>query len=178
MQGINLPARCVLFSQGWEKFDGKERRLLTTAEYTQMSGRAGRRGIDQQGICITLTSSSSNSSSSSILSHNDEDIQKVLGGGHHLVLSRFALSWTMILNVGRLQSGTLDMQDLISSSDDIHNSYFTAFIPPHTRTSHLTPIPVLACSGVSSNGSSTKPNLGWSISCRGWKRSYRELSVR
>lgn len=36
------------------KFDGKQSRMLTAGEYTQMSGRAGRRGKDDRGICLIM----------------------------------------------------------------------------------------------------------------------------
>ncbi|CAF4783272.1 unnamed protein product, partial [Rotaria socialis] len=40
--GLNMPARTVLFTTA-RKFDGKELRWITSGEYIQMSGRAGRR---------------------------------------------------------------------------------------------------------------------------------------
>lgn len=46
--GLNMPTRTVVFSDV-RKFDGTERRLLHAGEYTQMSGRAGRRGKDKKG---------------------------------------------------------------------------------------------------------------------------------
>src|ERR1044071_3072379 len=39
-----------------EKHDGKTNRSLRTGEYTQMAGRAGRRGLDDKGIVIMLPS--------------------------------------------------------------------------------------------------------------------------
>lgn len=51
--GVNLPARTVLFDS-IEKYTGKEKRILQAAEYTQMAGRAGRRGLDQQGTVIII----------------------------------------------------------------------------------------------------------------------------
>ena len=51
--GINMPAKTVVFTQ-IEKFDGEERRYLGGGEYIQMSGRAGRRGIDDMGISIVI----------------------------------------------------------------------------------------------------------------------------
>ena len=39
-----MPARTVVFSS-CKKFDGKDTRYITSGEYIQMSGRAGRRGI-------------------------------------------------------------------------------------------------------------------------------------
>lgn len=49
--GINMPTKTVVFTS-LKKHDGKELRLLNSSEYTQMSGRAGRRGIDEKGNVI------------------------------------------------------------------------------------------------------------------------------
>lgn len=46
--GINMPARSVIFD-GLEKFYGTGFKHLTTRDFYQMAGRAGRRGIDSQG---------------------------------------------------------------------------------------------------------------------------------
>ena len=46
--GLNMPARTVLFTS-CRKWDGKETRWITSGEYIQMSGRAGRRGLDDKG---------------------------------------------------------------------------------------------------------------------------------
>ena len=51
--GLNLPARCVIFSQ-LSKFDGRSTRYLQASEYIQMAGRAGRRGVDTKGIVIMM----------------------------------------------------------------------------------------------------------------------------
>ena len=51
--GVNFPAKTVIF-QGIKKFDGTNLRFLTSGEYVQMSGRAGRRGLDQRGIVIMM----------------------------------------------------------------------------------------------------------------------------
>ncbi|MBX3468678.1 MAG: DEAD/DEAH box helicase, partial [Planctomycetes bacterium] len=52
--GVNMPARSVAF-EGLKKFDGRERVPLKTREFQQMAGRAGRRGIDEQGtIYVTF----------------------------------------------------------------------------------------------------------------------------
>jgi antiviral helicase SKI2 len=44
--GVNAPARTVAF-HGLRKHDGKSFRQLLPGEYTQMAGRAGRRGLDK-----------------------------------------------------------------------------------------------------------------------------------
>lgn len=51
--GLNMPAKTVVFTNV-RKFDGDRFRWLSSGEYIQMSGRAGRRGIDQRGICILM----------------------------------------------------------------------------------------------------------------------------
>ncbi len=51
--GINLPAKRVVFPS-LRKYIKGEARLLTPAEYHQMSGRAGRPQFDTEGIAITL----------------------------------------------------------------------------------------------------------------------------
>lgn len=54
--GLNMPTKTVVFN-GIKKFDGKEMRYLLSSEYTQMSGRAGRRGLDDRGKVIAFFSS-------------------------------------------------------------------------------------------------------------------------
>ena len=51
--GLNMPARTVVFTNV-KKFDGKQTRYLRPGEYIQMSGRAGRRGKDDQGTVILM----------------------------------------------------------------------------------------------------------------------------
>lgn len=51
--GVNMPTRTVIFTQ-LTKFDGNGRRLLRSDEYTQMGGRAGRRGKDKFGNVIII----------------------------------------------------------------------------------------------------------------------------
>ncbi len=51
--GINMPARTVVIER-LSKFTGEKHELLTPADYTQLTGRAGRRGMDAVGYGITL----------------------------------------------------------------------------------------------------------------------------
>ena len=51
--GINMPARSVVLEQ-LEKWNGTAHAALTPGEYTQLTGRAGRRGIDIEGHAIVL----------------------------------------------------------------------------------------------------------------------------
>ena len=49
--GINMPARTVVLEK-LEKFNGEARVPITPGEYTQITGRAGRRGIDVEGHSV------------------------------------------------------------------------------------------------------------------------------
>lgn len=51
--GINMPARCVVIEK-LEKFNGVDHVTLTPGEYTQLTGRAGRRGIDTIGHAVIV----------------------------------------------------------------------------------------------------------------------------
>jgi ATP-dependent RNA helicase HelY len=53
--GINMPARTVVIEK-LSKFTGDHHEMLTAGEYTQLTGRAGRRGIDDEGHAVVLWS--------------------------------------------------------------------------------------------------------------------------
>jgi ATP-dependent RNA helicase HelY len=53
--GINMPARSVVIER-LSKFTGERHELLTPIDYTQLTGRAGRRGMDDLGFGVTLFS--------------------------------------------------------------------------------------------------------------------------
>ncbi len=51
--GINMPARSVVIER-LTKFTGERHEFLTPGQYTQLTGRAGRRGIDDRGTAVVL----------------------------------------------------------------------------------------------------------------------------
>ncbi|HSM02859.1 MAG TPA: DEAD/DEAH box helicase [Acidimicrobiia bacterium] len=53
--GINMPARTVVL-ENLSKFTGETHELLQPGDYTQLTGRAGRRGIDEAGTAVVLHS--------------------------------------------------------------------------------------------------------------------------
>ena len=53
--GVNMPARTVVIEK-LTKFTGDHHEMLTAGEYTQLTGRAGRRGIDEEGHAVVLWS--------------------------------------------------------------------------------------------------------------------------
>ena len=51
--GVNFPARTVVFFNS-DRFNGVEFKPLTPTEFHQMTGRAGRRGMDKIGFCVAV----------------------------------------------------------------------------------------------------------------------------
>merc|ERR1719193_1095987 len=90
--GLNMPARTVVFTSA-RKFDGKDYRWISGGEYIQMSGRAGRRGIDERGIVIMIVDEKL-----------EPEVGKSLLKGHSDPLnSAFRLTYNMVLNLLRLE---------------------------------------------------------------------------
>jgi len=88
--GINMPTKTVLFTDV-NKFDGSGPRLLYSHEYTQMAGRAGRRGIDTVGHVIHLTN---------LFRNTDQVAMKTMMKGKPQTLtSKFKISYNLILNL-------------------------------------------------------------------------------
>jgi ATP-dependent RNA helicase HelY len=53
--GVNMPARAVVIER-FSKFGGAGRATLTSGEYAQLTGRAGRRGLDDEGHAVIVFS--------------------------------------------------------------------------------------------------------------------------
>ena len=104
--GLNLPTRTVVFS-GFRKHDGRAFRDLLPGEYTQMAGRAGRRGIDPVGSVIIVNSNSEEAPPAAILK------QMILGDPTKL-RSQFRLTYNMILNLLRVEA--LKIEEMIKRS--------------------------------------------------------------
>lgn len=104
--GLNLPTRTVVFS-GFRKHDGRAFRDLLPGEYTQMAGRAGRRGIDPVGSVIIVNSNSDEAPPAATLKH------MILGDPTKL-RSQFRLTYNMILNLLRVEA--LKIEEMIKRS--------------------------------------------------------------
>ncbi|KAI9264753.1 NUC185 domain-containing protein [Sporodiniella umbellata] len=103
--GVNMPARCVVFS-GIRKHDGRNFRYLLPGEYTQMSGRAGRRGLDNTGVVI-IAAGGEEPPEASVLS-------TMLLGKPTKLESQFRLTYNMILNLLRVEA--LKVEEMIKRS--------------------------------------------------------------
>ncbi len=90
--GLNMPARTVVFTM-CRKFDGKDFRWLTSGEYIQMSGRAGRRGKDDKGLVIQMMDETM-----------DPIVAKgILFGDPDALHSSYHISYNMLLNMLRVE---------------------------------------------------------------------------
>jgi len=90
--GLNMPARTVVFTDV-QKFDGDKRRYLTGGEYIQMSGRAGRRGLDRVGVVIAMVDDRV----------EPDTLKHLTGGGSDVLNSSFHLTYNMVLNLLRVE---------------------------------------------------------------------------
>lgn len=104
--GLNLPTRTVVFS-GFRKHDGRAFRDLLPGEYTQMAGRAGRRGLDPVGSVIIVAAGSDEAPPAATLQH------MILGSPTKL-RSQFRLTYNMILNLLRVEA--LKIEEMIKRS--------------------------------------------------------------
>ena len=86
--GVNMPTKTALFT-GLSKFDGNNFRNLLPHEYTQMAGRAGRRGMDKVGHVIHLVSAFELPSL--------EEYREVLNGVPQTFVSKFEIDFSLIL---------------------------------------------------------------------------------
>ncbi|CAG8494958.1 1278_t:CDS:10 [Ambispora gerdemannii] len=106
-----MPARTVVFS-GIRKHDGKSFRDLLPGEYTQMSGRAGRRGLDPTGMVIIACSGDQ--------VPNSLTLDKMICGTPTKLESQFRLTYNMILNLMRVAA--LRVEEMIKRSFSEHSS--------------------------------------------------------
>ncbi|KAJ4849927.1 Antiviral helicase ski2 [Turnera subulata] len=102
--GVNAPARTVVFDT-LRKFDGKEFRQLLPGEYTQMAGRAGRRGLDKIGTVVVMCRDEI---------PKERDLRHVIVGSATRLESQFRLTYIMILHLLRVEE--LKVEDMLKRS--------------------------------------------------------------
>jgi superfamily II RNA helicase len=88
--GLSCPIRTVVFTS-LTKFDGVNERFLYSHEYTQMSGRAGRRGIDTIGNVIHCNNL--------FESPTQNEYKNILSGKPQLFHSKFHITMQLVLNL-------------------------------------------------------------------------------
>lgn len=98
--GINMPARCVVFDE-LQKFYGNGFKNLTTRDFYQMAGRAGRRGMDDSGF-VTMRVNPNHIAYPEVL--------RVVFGEPEPILSQFNAAYATLLNLFRSMGfGLLDV---------------------------------------------------------------------
>ena len=102
--GINMPARTTVISAISKRTDSGHR-MLTANEFLQMSGRAGRRGMDKVGYVVVMGTQF----------QSPEEVADLVKSSANPLESRFSPSYSMVLNL--LQNLELDQaKELILKS--------------------------------------------------------------
>lgn len=103
--GLNMPAKTVVFTSV-KKFDGDSHRYIGSGEYIQMSGRAGRRGKDDRGICIIMIDEQMEMN----------NLKEMMLGKPAPLVSTFRLSYYSILNLMCRAEGQFTAEHVIRNS--------------------------------------------------------------
>lgn len=89
--GINMPARAAVFDS-LERYDGQGMIPLPTREFMQMAGRAGRRGLDDEGLVAIRMGIDE-------FADQEPQIRRYLSSSYEPVESRFSLSFNSVVNL-------------------------------------------------------------------------------
>ncbi|KAL7096256.1 hypothetical protein ACP275_10G070200 [Erythranthe tilingii] len=103
--GLNMPAKTVVFTSV-KKWDGDSHRYIGSGEYIQMSGRAGRRGKDDRGICIIMIDDKMEMNT----------LKDMVLGRPAPLVSTFRLSYYSILNLMSRAEGQFTAEHVIRHS--------------------------------------------------------------
>jgi len=101
--GLDCPIKTAVFIN-LSKFDGTTERYLMSHEYTQMAGRAGRRGIDTIGYVVHCNNL--------FPFLTKTDYHTILCGKPQDLVSKFRISYSVILNL--IKNGKCRMEDFIA----------------------------------------------------------------
>ena len=88
--GLDCPIKTAIFT-GIQKFDGNNERYLMSHEYTQMAGRAGRRGIDTIGHVVHCNNL--------FRLPTQTEYKEMMGGKPQSLVSKFRISYSLVLNI-------------------------------------------------------------------------------
>lgn len=117
--GLNLPTKTVVFAST-RKHDGRGFRDLLPGEFTQMAGRAGRRGLDTIGTVILMCQTGIPSL---------PNIRNMILGQPTKLQSQFRLTYNMILNLLRVEA--LRVEDMIKRSFSENSTQ--VLLPQHEK---------------------------------------------
>ena len=97
--GLDCPIKTAIFTS-INKYDGRNERILMAHEYTQMAGRAGRRGIDKIGNVVHCNNLFSLPSKT--------DYITLMNGKPQSLVSKFRISYSLILSLLKSEQTLLD----------------------------------------------------------------------
>ncbi|KAL7137021.1 hypothetical protein ABFS83_10G066700 [Erythranthe nasuta] len=118
--GLNMPAKTVVFTSV-KKWDGDSHRYIGSGEYIQMSGRAGRRGKDDRGICIIMIDDKMEMNT----------LKDMVLGRPAPLVSTFRLSYYSILNLMSRAEGQFTAEHVIRHS--FHQFQYEKTLPDMGR---------------------------------------------
>ena len=123
--GINMPAKSVCF-ESLRKFDGVSFRMMTSKEYFQIAGRAGRRGIDKEGFVYIMIERK-------IFEY--EKIRKLVHSDTLPIMSQFRLSVNTVLNL-IMQHDEKEIDEILCKSFHSFQKYGRNFMDRENVISH------------------------------------------
>ena len=106
--GLDCPIKTAIFTST-TKFDGRSQRMLMSHEYTQMAGRAGRRGIDKIGHVVHCNNLFD------LPLQNDYEL--MLNGKPQSLVSKFRISYGLVFNL--IKNGKINTEHFL---DFVHHS--------------------------------------------------------
>lgn len=102
--GVNFPARSIVFLNS-DKFDGREFKPFNSTEFHQMTGRAGRRGMDYIGFAVAIPGKFM----------DIHLLTKLIDSSSSDIVSQIKINFSMVLNL-LLSHSPDQIKDLLEKS--------------------------------------------------------------
>ena len=125
--GVNMPTKTVVFTS-LEKYTNNDFRYLMTHEYLQMGGRAGRRGIDKEGLVILLPNLGE--------LPNVHVMNNLINGSSQTIQSKFTADYKLLLKtiitgneVNNLVKSSLLNNEIIKQKDIMQTEINEMILP-------------------------------------------------
>ena len=110
--GLNMPTRTTVFLE-LDKWDGREKRYLKVDEFKQMSGRAGRRGLDDEGLVLIVLNANL---------YPNYLIDNLIKGKPNKIISKYRITFNYILN--NIYNNINNNNNNINIEENIRSSFY------------------------------------------------------